>query len=112
DHGANASLFLQLEHLAYDAERLLPRRLDEAARVDDHNVGAVGIGHEGVAVLRELAQHALRIDQVLRAAQTDERVRAFGSGHADKSFRWKPGPKSKDRTSNASTRREPSSTVL
>src|SRR5262249_9953242 len=82
DDGADAALLFQLEHLADDAERFLPRWLDEAAGVDYDDVGAVGIGHERIAVLRELAQHALRIDKVLRTAKTNKRVSAFGMGHA------------------------------
>ena len=53
-------------------ERLLPGRLDEPAGVDDDDVGPVGVGREGVAVLGELAEHPLGIDDVLRAAEADE----------------------------------------
>ena len=45
DDGADSPLILEGEHFADDAERFLPRRLDEPARVDDDDVGAVRIGH-------------------------------------------------------------------
>ena len=70
--GADPALLLQLEHLADDAERFLPGRLDEAAGVDDDHVRTVGVGTQRVAVLGQLAEHALGIDQVLRAAEADE----------------------------------------
>ncbi len=44
DDGADAALAFEIEHLADDAERLLAGRLDEAAGVDDHDIGAVGVG--------------------------------------------------------------------
>ena len=72
DDGAEPALLLEREHLADDAERLLAGRFDEAAGVDDDDIGAVGVGREGVAVLRQLAEHALAIDEVLRAAEADE----------------------------------------
>ena len=83
DHGANLALLLEVEHLADDTQRFLSGRLDEAAGVDDDDVGAAGIGHQGVAVLRELAEHALGVHEVLGTAEADERVGALaGSGHS------------------------------
>ena len=35
-------------------------------------VGAVGVGRQGVAVLGQLAEHALGIDEVFRAAEADK----------------------------------------
>ncbi len=64
---------LQLEHLADDGERFLPGRLDEAAGVDDDDIGPVGVRSQGVAVLGQLAEHALGIDQVLWAAKRYKR---------------------------------------
>ncbi len=72
DDRADSALILEGEHLADDGERFLPGRLDEAARVDDDDVGPVGVGDERVAVLAQLAEHALGIDQVLRTAEADE----------------------------------------
>ena len=77
DDGADAALLLEVEHLADDAERFLAGRLDEAAGVDDHDVGAVGVGRQGVAVLGQLAEHALGIDEVFRTAEADEGKRSL-----------------------------------
>ncbi len=76
DDGTDAALLFQCQHLADDAERFLPSRFDEAAGVDDDDVGAVGVRREHEAVLGELAEHALGIDEVLRAAEADEGVGA------------------------------------
>jgi hypothetical protein len=56
------------ERLADGAERLLDRGVDEAAGVDDDEVGAGVIGRGGVALGAQLREDALRIDQRLRAA--------------------------------------------
>ena len=85
DDGPDPALLLEVEHLADDAERLLPGRLDEAAGVDDDDVGPVGVGDERVAVLGELAEHALGIDEVLRTAEADE-----GEGLALCFFHYQP----------------------
>jgi hypothetical protein len=55
----------------------LPRGLDEAAGVDDDDIGAVGFGDERVAVLRELAEHAFGIDEIFRTAEADESESGF-----------------------------------
>src|SRR5262245_62187234 len=57
----------------YDRQRLLPGWLDEPAGIDDDNIGAVSVGSERVAVLRQLAEHPLRIDGVLRATKRKDR---------------------------------------
>src|ERR1019366_7424385 len=75
DDGADAALVLQSEHLADDAERFLARGFDEAASVDDDDIGAVRIGDQRVAVLSKFAEHALGIDQVFRATKADESKR-------------------------------------
>jgi hypothetical protein len=80
DDGADPALLLEGQHLADDPQRLLPGRLDEAAGVDDHHVGAFGLACQGVAVLGQLTEHALGIDQVLGAAQADEGEGPFGGG--------------------------------
>ena len=66
---------LALEHLPDHAERLLPRRVDEPAGIDDHQVGRLRVRDERVAVLGQQPEHPLGIDQVLGAAQADERDR-------------------------------------
>src|SRR5262249_44484088 len=78
DDGADAALLLQRQHLADDRQRFLPGRLDEAAGVDDHHVGAVGVRRQDVAVLGQLAEHALGVDGVLRTTQAYPGERAFG----------------------------------
>ena len=59
---------LELEHLADDGFRFLPRALDEAAGVDDDEIGPVRLGDERVAVERQRPEHLLAVDQVLGAA--------------------------------------------
>src|SRR5439155_24932884 len=76
--GADAALLLQREHLADDGERFLPGRLDEATGVDDNDVGAVRVGRQRVAVLGQLAEHALGVDQVLGTAKANKRVGSWG----------------------------------
>src|SRR5262249_38162927 len=107
DNGADAALLLEREHLADDGKGLLPRRLDEAAGVDDDHIGAVGVGGQRVAILGQLAEHALGVNEVLGATQTDERVAALGgTAHARRrpSRRGLPG----DDTHTAAPFREPS----
>ena len=77
DHRPHAPLLLERQHLANDAERFLPGRLDETAGVDNNHVGAVRVGSKCVPVLGQPAEHALRIDQVLGAAQADEGIGAL-----------------------------------
>ena len=72
DHRANAALTLEIEHLADDAEGFLASRFNKAAGIDNHHIGAVCVGRERIAVLRELAQHSLGIDEVLRTTEADE----------------------------------------
>ena len=72
DDGADTALLFEAEHLADDAERFLPGRFDEAAGVDDHHVGAIGVGRQRVPLLNQFSQHALGIDEVFRAAKADE----------------------------------------
>src|SRR5262249_55443521 len=55
-------------------------RLDEAAGVDDHDVGTVGVRGERIAVLGQPSQHTFGIDEVLGTAETDERKTALGLG--------------------------------
>src|SRR5262249_41013198 len=83
DDGADLALALEVEHLADDAERLLPGGLDEAAGVDDDDLGAVGLGGQRVAGLGELSKHPLGVNEVLGTAETDEGETSFdGFTHA------------------------------
>src|SRR5262245_28059093 len=74
---ARAAAALQLQHLVDGGKRLGPRPLDEAAGVDDDEVGSVRLADQLVAVEFEEAEHSLAIDKVFRAAKTDEGIRAF-----------------------------------
>jgi hypothetical protein len=56
------------ERLADGIERLLDRRIDEAAGVDDDEVGAGVAGRGGVALRAQLREDALRVDQRLGTA--------------------------------------------
>ena len=71
---------LQLEHLVDRGERLRAGRLDEAAGVDDGEVGPLRVVHQLVAVELQQAEHPLAVDEVLGAAEADEGVAAFGRG--------------------------------
>jgi len=46
---------LQVKHLPNDGQGFLPGRLDESARVHDHDVGAFRLSGQRVAVLGQLA---------------------------------------------------------
>ena len=75
DHPPDVPRPLALEHLFDHADRFAPGGVDEPARVDDHQVGRLRIGHQRIAVLAQQSEHPLGIDQVFRAAQADERNR-------------------------------------
>ena len=72
DHGADASLVLERQHLADDGQGFLPGRLDEATGIDDDDVCPVRLRSQHIAMLGQLAEHALRIHQVFGTAETDE----------------------------------------
>ena len=78
DHAAQLAAALELEHFVDRGERFLPGRLDEPAGVDDDEIGPARVVHQLVAVELQQAEHPLAIDEVLRAAEADERVAAFG----------------------------------
>jgi len=69
------------QRLADRVERLLLRGVDEAAGVDDDEVGTA-VGLRGLVALgAQLGEDALGIDERLRAAERDETdFRAFGNG--------------------------------
>ena len=60
------------ERLADGVERFLHRRIDEAARVDDDDVGGLVRAHDVVTFNPQLREDAFGIDQRLRTTQTDE----------------------------------------
>jgi len=61
------------QRLADRAERLGLRRIEEAAGVHHHHVGAGVVLGDLVALGAQLRQDAFRIDERLRAAEADER---------------------------------------
>ena len=67
-----AAEFFVFGHFENGVHRFLLRRLDEAAGVDDQDVGIVGARREFVAVARENAHHHLAIHEVFGASQADE----------------------------------------
>ena len=74
---------LQLQRVTNLLERLVLRRFQKPAGVDDDRIGAGGVGRDGQAILGQQAEHALGVDKVLRTAQADEgngpdRVLALG----------------------------------
>jgi hypothetical protein len=69
------------ERLADRVERFLLRGVDEAAGVDDDEVGAAVRLRGLVAFGAQLGEDALGIDERLRTAERDETdFRAFGNG--------------------------------
>ena len=74
-HSADAPL--EPDHFPDRIERLLPGTLQEATRVDDHEIGPVRLGNHFITVQTQQAEHPLAIDQVLRTAEADNRVGAF-----------------------------------
>ena len=72
DQTAARSVLLLLHHFENGVDRLLLRRVDERARVDDEDIGFAGISRELVSGLLRQPEHHLRIHEILRAAQGDE----------------------------------------
>src|SRR5262245_33470655 len=60
------------ERLADRVARLLDRRVDEAAGVDDHEIRAGVVGRRPVALRAELGEDALGVDERLGTAEGDE----------------------------------------
>ena len=55
----------------------------------DDDIGTIGIGHECVAILGQLAEHALAIHGGLGTAEGDEGKRTFtGGGHSQQIVNW------------------------
>ena len=74
-----------IERLTDRVEAFLHRLVDEAAGVDDHQVGAVVGLAGGVTLGLQLRQDQLGIGQRLRAAERNE----ADGGPADERYRWK-----------------------
>ena len=75
-------LAVLVQRFADRVERFGDRRIDEAAGIDDDEVGAVVRRRDGVALGAQLRQDALGIDERLRTAERDE-ADARGSGARD-----------------------------
>ena len=78
DHAAQFALAFQVEHLVDRSKRFRSRSFNETARVDDSEVGAARLVHELVTIKLQQAEHALAVDEVLRAAKADKRIAALG----------------------------------
>ncbi len=72
DEFLGAAEFLVLGHFEDGFDRFLLRRGDEAAGVDDEDVGFIGPPRDFVAGARQNAHHHLAVDEVLGAAQADK----------------------------------------
>ena len=76
--GFSAVLLLVLDHLEDGVDGLLLGGVDEAAGVDDDDLGVFGAGGELGSVVVEEAHHDLGVDEVFGAAERDEAY--FGAG--------------------------------
>jgi hypothetical protein len=70
---------LEVGRLQQRVDAVLLRRLHEATRVDQRDVGVGGIGHEGPAIGGQPAGQLFGVDLVARAAKRDERDASAGS---------------------------------
>jgi len=70
--GFSAELLLMLDHLEDGVDGLLLGGVDEAARVDNNDLGVFGARGELGAVVMEEAHHDLGVDEVFGAAEGDE----------------------------------------
>ena len=70
--GAAAGGDLVLRHFEDGVDGLLLGGVDEAAGVDDDDVGVFGVGGERGAAVVEQAHHDLGVDEVFGAAEGDE----------------------------------------
>ena len=71
----NDQLLALLGQFHQGANGLFPGVLNEAAGVDDHDVGVGFIGADPIAGLRQQSEHVLSVDAVLLAAEMRERHR-------------------------------------
>lgn len=72
---------LERRHLQDGVYGFLLGRFNEAAGVDDDDIGATGIVGEGIAALRGQAEHDFTINQIFGTAQADHTKAWFGSCH-------------------------------
>ena len=88
DHAAHVAAAFQFEHLFDRGTRLVASFFDETAGVDDDKVGTNRLMHEAIPIELQQPQHPLAVDEVLGAAETDERVRSL-NGHVAGSGRFR-----------------------
>ena len=72
DDALGAAFGLVLDHLEDGRDRLLLGGVDEAAGVDDDDLGVFGVGGEGGSVVVEHAHHHFGVDEVFGTAKRDE----------------------------------------
>ncbi len=75
-----AVLLLVLDHLEDGVDGLLLGGVDEAAGIDDDDLGVFGAGGELGSVAMEQAHHDLGVDEVFGAAEGDEAYLGAGGG--------------------------------
>ncbi len=61
-----------LQRLIDGLQRFIDRGLDKTAGIDDHHIGVVVIGDDGVTLGAQPCDHLFRIDRRLGAAETDK----------------------------------------
>jgi len=69
---ALAGLSAAVDGLMHSSNAFLLRHIDEGAGVDDQHVSQVGVWRHGHASLLQMADHHLRIDEILGATRGDE----------------------------------------
>ena len=77
DHATNLALPLEFKHLVDGGERLGTSLFDEAASVDDDEIGFVGLADQLVTVELQQSEHPLAVDRILRAPQANKGIRPF-----------------------------------
>jgi hypothetical protein len=73
DDSLDLAALLALDRLADHVERLVLRRLEEPAGVDDDRIGRLVAVDERIAAVGEHAEHLLAVDEILRASERHER---------------------------------------
>ena len=78
DDASQPAATLHLGHLSDHFERFGPGRVEEAARVDDHQIGSLGLDRPAVAGPLQPPEHLLAVDEVFWATQANEGTCATG----------------------------------
>ena len=72
DNALERPVLLEPAYVDYVVDRLLLRALNERAGVDDDDVRLKILAHDLNSLIIQLAEHDLRIELILRAAERDE----------------------------------------